>query len=109
VPEVLDERGAGLLRQGQHPLPAALAGLQAELPRTPIQVIELKGSDLARAQAEARQQQDRPVAVLGWAGCGWPPEEHHGIMPGPRRAKSTRSLGVSLPSSGPLGIIQEAA
>ena len=46
VPEIFDQCCADLLGQGQHSLAAALAGAQAELPRPPVQVVELKGGDL---------------------------------------------------------------
>ncbi len=53
---ILDQCGADLLGQGQHPLAAALAGAQAELPRPPVQVVEFESGNLAGAQTEARQQ-----------------------------------------------------
>jgi hypothetical protein len=63
--EILSQCCADLLGHGQHPLAAAFAGPQTDLSRTPVQVAELEGDDLARTQAEARQQQqDRTVPVL---------------------------------------------
>ena len=87
--EILDQCGADLLGQGQHPLAAALAGPQAELPRPPVQVVELKGGDLAGAQAEARQKQhDCPVAILRRAGCGGRLQQSHELLGGQVRRQA---------------------
>src|SRR5262245_61219269 len=63
--DVIGERGAGLLEERGHPVTLALGAPDKNLASSPVDILELKGAQLAVANAcGGEQQQDGPIAKV---------------------------------------------
>src|SRR5208283_166910 len=105
MPEVLRQRGADFRGQRQHPLAAALPGAQAELPHTPIQVVEFERGDLACAQAQTGQQrEDRAVTIRRRTRRGRTLQQPRELL----RGEVRRQAGVPCAPDGRDGAVEPA-